>query len=94
MTYKEALNRRLQEPEFKKEWDSLEPEFQLIKAMLDAREKQGLTQRQLSEKTGITQADICKMENGEGNPTIQTLKRLADGLGMTLTLAFTPRSTV
>ena len=33
MTYKEALNRRLQEPEFKKEWDALAPEFQLIKAM-------------------------------------------------------------
>ena len=41
MTYKEALNKRLQEPEFKKEWDALEPEFQLIKAMLDAREKAG-----------------------------------------------------
>ncbi len=93
-TYREVLAEKLKDPEFKAEWEAQEPEFQLIKAMLDARTEQNLSQRQLSERTGITQADICKIESGEANPTLQTLKRLAAGLGMTLELKFKPVSRV
>ena len=93
-TYKEVLAEKMKDPEFKAEWEAQEPEFQLIKAMLDARTEQNLSQRQLSEKTGITQADICKIEAGEANPTLQTLKRLAAGLGMSLELKFKPISRV
>lgn len=53
-----------------------------------AREKVHLTQKQLAEKTGIYQADISKIERGIGNPSISTLKRLADGLGMELQIDF------
>ena len=91
-TYKEFLNEKLKDPEFKKEWDELEPEYQLIKAMLRARDEQNISQRQLSDITGITQADISKMESGEANPTLQTIKRIAQGLGMKLELVFTPMS--
>ena len=90
-TYREFLNEKLRDPEFKKEWDELEPEFQLIRAVLNGREEQQISQRQLSERTGIAQADISRIESGNANPTLETLKRLADGLGMTLTLSFTPR---
>ena len=61
-TYREFLNEKLKNPEFKKEWDELEPEYQLIKAMLRARDEQKISQRQLSDMTGITQADISKMK--------------------------------
>ena len=87
-TYREFLEEKMKKPKKKKEWDEMEPEFQLIRAMLRAREEQHLSQRQLSEITGITQADISKIESGEGNPTLQTLKRLAEGLGMTLIISF------
>ena len=90
LTYRQVLKEKMKNPEFRKEWDELEPEFQLIKAMLKARDEQNLSQRQLSDMTGITQADICKMESGEANPTLQTLKRIARGLGMRLELVFTP----
>lgn len=89
-TYKEFLNEKLKDPEFRKEWDELEPEYQLIKAMLHARDEQNISQRQLSDITGITQADISKMESGEANPTLQTIKKIAQGLGMKLELVFTP----
>ena len=62
----------------------------IIQAMIDAREKTGLTQKELSEKTGITQADISRLENGNANPSLKTLQRLAEGLGMTLKLEFVP----
>ncbi len=51
----------------KAEYDALEPEFQIIQAIVDARNRSGLTQKQLSEKTGIAQADISKLENGNAN---------------------------
>ncbi|MBR5790068.1 MAG: helix-turn-helix transcriptional regulator [Lachnospiraceae bacterium] len=89
-TYREFLNERLQDPKFKKEWDELEPEYQLIRALINARDEKNISQRQLSEITGITQADISKMESGEANPTLNTLKRVAQGLGMRLELSFKP----
>ena len=89
-TYREFLNERLQDPKFKKEWDELEPEYQSIRALINARDEKNISQRQLSEITGITQADISKMESGEANPTLNTLKRVAQGLGMRLELSFKP----
>ncbi|WP_353954986.1 helix-turn-helix domain-containing protein [uncultured Eubacterium sp.] len=53
-----------------------------------ARAYSKITQKQLSEKTGIYQADISKIERGIGNPSIATLKRIAEGLGMELNIEF------
>ncbi len=88
--FDDYLNEQLQDPELKKEYDALEPEFAIVQAIIDAREASGLTQKQLSERTGITQGDISKMENGVGNPSIRTLQRLASGMGMRLKLEFQP----
>ena len=78
------------DPEFKKEYDALEPEFSIVQAMLDARKASGLTQKELAEKTGIAQGDISKLENGSANPSLKTLQRLAAGMGMQLKLEFVP----
>lgn len=86
--YRNTLKEQLKDSEFKAEWDKLEPEFAIIKAMVAARNQEHLTQKELSEKTGIAQADISKLENGSGNPSIRTLKRLADGLGKELYIEF------
>ncbi|MBQ4647965.1 MAG: helix-turn-helix transcriptional regulator [Clostridia bacterium] len=88
--FRETLNEQLENPEFKKEWDALEPEYQIIKAMLDARNQKAMTQKQLSEITGIPQADISRIENGNANPSLKTLQRLAEGMGMKLKLEFVP----
>ncbi len=87
-SFNEYLNEQLKDPEFKKEWDALEVEFSLIQALIDARESAGLTQSELAKKTGIAQGDISKIENGNGNPSIKTLKRLAKGMGKTLRIEF------
>ena len=57
----------------------------LVKRM---REYSKLSQRELSAKTGITQADISKMERGLSNPSVSTLTRLADGAGVVLHIDF------
>ena len=82
--FRDTLKEEMENPEFKKEWDNLEVEFQIIKAMIDGRNENHLTQRELSDMTGIAQGDISKIENGNANPSIKTLDRLADALGKKL----------
>ena len=88
--FRETLDERMQDPEFKAEWDALEPERQIMRAIVVGREGHDLTQQQLAEATGIAQADISRLENGTGNPSLRTLKRLAAGMGMALKLEFVP----
>ena len=90
-TFEQALEEQLKDPEFKAEYDALEPEFTIIQAIIDARKNSGLTQKELSEKSGIPQADISRMENGNANPSLKTLRRLAKGMGMNLVLKFVPQ---
>ena len=80
----------LNDPEFKKEWDDIQPEMDVIRAMIDNRIAQNLTQKELAERTGINQADISKLENGTRNPSLKMLKRLAAGMGMALKIEFVP----
>ncbi len=90
--FRETLNKQLLDPEFKAEWDALEPEYQIIKAMLDGRKAKNITQKELSDLTGINQGDISRLENGSANPSLNTIKRLARGLGYTVKLEFVPTS--
>jgi DNA-binding XRE family transcriptional regulator len=73
---------------FCKEYDALAPEYDIIQAMIDARKGLNITQKELSERTGITQADISRIENGTRNPSLNMMKRLAEGMGMVLKLEF------
>lgn len=93
-TLDQYLSQQLQDEDFKKEWESNQPEMDVIRAMVDARISQNLTQKELAERTGINQADISKLENGTRNPSLKLLKRLADGMGMTLKLEFVPKTAV
>lgn len=86
------LKEQLSDPEFKKEYDALRPELAIMQAIIDARKASGMTQKDLAEKTGITQSDISRLENGNANPSLKTLQRLAEGMGMILRLEFVPAS--
>ncbi len=88
--FNDYLNEQMEDPAFKEEWDALEPEFTIMQAMIDARKASGLTQKQLSERTGIAQADISKLESGNANPSLKTLQRLAAGMGMKVRVEFLP----
>lgn len=87
-SYKDYKEKALSNAEVKEAYDSLAPEYDLIQAMIDARVSQNITQKQLSELTGITQADISRIENGTRNPSLAMVKRIAAGLGMQLKLEF------
>jgi transcriptional regulator with XRE-family HTH domain len=89
-TFDSYLNKKLEDPEFRAEYEALEPEFAIIAAMVEARKNSGLTQKELAKRTGIAQGDISKIENANANPSLDTLKRLAAGMDMKLNLQFLP----
>lgn len=91
ITFKDMLDEQMQDEEFKKEYEAIQPEMDVIRAIVDARNSQNLTQKELAERTGINQADISKIENGTRNPSLNLLKRLADGMGMVLKIEFVPK---
>lgn len=53
-------------------------------AVMKARSKAEISQSDLARLSGIDQSDISKIERGVSNPSVSTLKRLADAMGMTL----------
>ena len=83
-TFNDMLEEQLKDDEFRKEYESIQPEMDVIRAIVDARASQNLTQKELAERTGINQADISKIETGTRNPSLNLLKRLADGMNMAL----------
>ena len=91
MKVDDYLQEQLKNPEFKKEWDDIQPEMDVIRTIMDIRIEKNLTQKDLAKKTGLQQADISRLENGTRNPSLKMLKRLADGMGMELKISFVPK---
>jgi len=69
-------------------------EAELCELIANARNQLGITQKQLAEKSGVSQANISKIENGIYKPSIQILKRIAEGLGKRLVIEFADREEV
>lgn len=82
--FEDFLADQLKDPKVKKEYDALESKYALIESIIIARKEKNLTQKELSELTGITQADLSKIENGNANPSLNTLLKIAKGLGKKL----------
>ncbi len=93
-TLKEYKDEQLKDSSFAKEYEAIQPEMDVIRAIVEARMSQNMTQKELAERTGINQADISKLENGTRNPSVNLLKRLADGMGMVLKIEFVPKQKV
>ena len=82
----------MSDEEFCSEYEALQPEMDIMRAIVDARIRAGLTQIELARKSGISQADISRLENGTRNPSLSLLKRLAEAMNTTLKIEFVPKS--
>jgi ribosome-binding protein aMBF1 (putative translation factor) len=80
----------LAEPEYREEYERLGPEFELSRALIEARMAAGLTQAELALRIGTTQSVIARLEAGRVQPTTATLQRLARATGTRLKIAFEP----
>lgn len=86
-SYKNFKRELLKDPEYKKAYDELEPEFALIRLMIEKRIKEGLTQKQLAKKMKIKQPLISRFESGTYNPSLKFLYRVAKGLDAKLKIS-------
>lgn len=84
------LREQMKDPEFAVEYEKLRPEYEAIRAVIRARLESRMTQKELAEKTGIRQSNISRIENGTSSPTVDTLARLAAGMGKVLKIEFVP----
>ncbi|KKS13930.1 MAG: DNA-binding helix-turn-helix protein [Candidatus Daviesbacteria bacterium GW2011_GWB1_41_5] len=87
--FNDFLNESLKNPKIKAEYDKLQPEFAMIQAVIDARVKKGVTQKELAEKIGTKQSVISRLESGRANPSVAFLKKLAQALNSHLEIRFT-----
>lgn len=78
----------MKDPEFRKEYEALEPEYALKRRLIELRMKKKITQKQLAQAAGTHQASIARFERGDYSPTISFLSRLASALGMKLEVRF------
>ena len=87
--FNDFLKESLKDPKIKAEYDKLQPEFAMIQAVIDARVKKGVTQKELAEKIGTKQSVISRLESGRANPSVAFLKKLAQALNSHLEIRFT-----
>ena len=81
----------MKEPKYRKAYEALEEEFVLASAVVDARNRAGLTQEALARKMGTTQPVVARLESGRSHPSMRTLERLAAATGSRLLISFEPR---
>ena len=86
--FKNYLAQQMEDPAFAAEYEAQRPEYEAIRAVIAARLACNMTQKELAEKTGIRQSNISWIENGCASPTIDTLARIAAGLGKQLKIDF------
>ena len=80
---KELKTRLLQQPEIREEYDRLDPEHELVRELITARARAGLTQAEVAERMGTTQSTIARLESGK-SPSMKTLQRFALATGAKL----------
>jgi len=85
--YEDFKAQRLKDPEVRAEYEALEPEFRLIRDILLRRSQLNLNQAQLAKLIGTQQPAISRLERGDGNITISTLRRIADALNADLDIS-------
>ena len=81
----------MKEPKYRKAYQALEEEFVLASAVIEARNRAGLTQQELARKMGTTQPVVARLESGGTRPSMRTLERLAKATGSRLLISFQPR---
>lgn len=76
------------DPEFMREYDALEEEFALARALIEARANAGLTQEEVAQRMGTTQSVVARLEGGRSRPSTTTLAKFAKATGTKLRVSF------
>ena len=87
VTFEEVLEDQLRDPEFRKEWEDGEADYQVSRQMIKARLEKKMSQRALAKKANTSQARISQLENMNGNPSLSFLRRVSSALDIKFQLS-------
>jgi ribosome-binding protein aMBF1 (putative translation factor) len=88
----EELHRKwMEDPEYRRAYEALEPEFTIARAIIEARIKRKISQAELAKKMGTGQAVVSRLEGANASPSLSLIKRLADALNLKVELRLTPK---
>ena len=82
------LEEELRNPEFRKEWETTQLEYDITEMLIKARTSQHISQKELAIRAGVRQSNLSRIENGQCSPNLATLQKIAKGLGKILQLQF------
>lgn len=86
--FRDHLEKSLLNPAFKAEWENQSVARDIMRQIVEARIAEGLSQQELAAKCGMKPSNLCRLENGNGNPSVATLNKIARGLGKRLKISF------
>ena len=75
-------------PELKKAYEELAPEYEIVRQVIEARTNSNMTQKELADRIGTKQCNISRLESGGYNPSLAFLKKVAAGVGKQLHIEF------
>jgi len=84
ITFNDWRRESMRDPRFQKAYTALQPKYDVIRAVLDARLRGGITQAELARRIGTTQSAIARFESGAGNPTLDFLSKVSAAVGAKL----------
>jgi len=91
MTWAKHRKQLMKDPEVVKAYQEFQPEFAIIKKIIEARVKRGVSQEKLAEKMETKQSAISRLESGTANPSLNFLKKLAKALDSRLEIRLIPK---
>ncbi len=80
----------MKDPAYRREYETLEPEFALIESLMKARARSGLTQKEIAKRMGTTQSVVARLEGGGTLPSTRTLQKYAKATGSRLKITLEP----
>ena len=92
MNWKEHKKQLMKDPEFRKEYEALEPEYKLASDLIRLRLSKGLTQEELARKVHTKQSAIARLESAGSLPSLSTVKRVAEALDADLDIVIRPKT--
>ncbi len=90
MDVRELHNKWMKDDAYRAAYDASEPQYELISALIGARAQAGINQQELAERMGIHVSAIARLEGWRSNPSVNTLRRVAQATGTKLKLSFVP----
>ena len=87
VTHEELTKELFKDPEFKKAYAEPDVEFQIIDALIEARKEKKISQREFAKRVGIAQSALARFESKKSNPTLSSLMKIINGLGLKLTVS-------